>query len=350
MNAEKMIKNEAKNALTGKWVIAITSLFILLFVPIIVMLIITSAYSVLGESSVEELFSQSAVKLVLFVFLHAAGVAALLLLSPIFPGFVRVYSSAACGKETSMSEVFHFFESKQLYRSAIAFMSGLLVKSAGIIIACEAAALVAAFVGSDTDDLDFVIIGFAILGVIGAFLWFHRFAFQTMLFSYYDYDSATAAKIGSQIAAKNTGKLIKLTATFIPWLLLTYLVVPFLYVFPYMTCAYFVSIKYITADYLKNTNTLQPTAADNPIIPESTEISVDNTTSDSLPEESVHSENDDKKIDEAPQAIESAAAVSDNNSEEPAVSSDSTENEQVEDDTIPDIPAIKLTLDKSPEI
>ena len=37
-------------------------------------------------------------------------------------------------------------------------------------------------------------ISLAIVGAVAAFLWFHRFAIQVMLFSYKDYDAASAAK------------------------------------------------------------------------------------------------------------------------------------------------------------
>ena len=251
MNAEKMIKVEAKKALSEKWVQALLSLFLVIFIPIITALIAASAYAVLGETEVSDLFSKEPVKAALFVVLNAASVAVLILLSPLYTGFARVFSKAAHGEEIDAADLFWFFDSRQRYKNAVAFMAGLLVKCLGITVACEVAALVVAFVGVDSDAIMGAAIVLAVIGLIAAFLLFHRFAFSVALFSYYDYDGVTAAQTGARIAKTGTGKLIKLTLSFIPWLLLTYFVVPLLYVYPYMTCAYFVSAKYLISDYLE---------------------------------------------------------------------------------------------------
>lgn len=255
MNAEKMIKTEAKHALSGKWPEAVMAVFILLFMPIIAALILMAAYSVLGEGDVSEIFRNEPVKTAVFAALHVAAIVAFLLLSPLFTGFARFYSRAAAGEDAELSDVFYFFENGSKYKRAVAFMSGLLVKCVGILIVCEMAAVTVAAVADENEIITMVAISLAIVGVVAAFLWLHRFAFQVMLFSYKDYDAASAAKTGAKIASGNTGKLIKLTVSFVPWLLLMFFVVPFLYVYPYMTCAYFVSVKYIAADYFRKQET-----------------------------------------------------------------------------------------------
>ncbi len=251
MNAEKMIKTEAKQVLSGKWTAAVMAVFILLFMPIIAAMILMAAYSVLGESEISDVLQNEPVKMAVFAALHVAAIVAFLLLSPIFTGFARFYSRAAAREDADLIDVFYFFENGSKYKRAIAFMSGLLVKCVGILVVCEAAAVTVAAVAHDNDVTIMAAISLAIVGAVAAFLWFHRFAFQVMLFSYKDYDAASAAKTGAQIASGNTGKLIKLTVSFVPWLLLMFFVVPFLYVYPYMTCSYFVSVKYIVSDYFE---------------------------------------------------------------------------------------------------
>ena len=255
MNAEKMIKEQAKYQLSGKWAIALAGAFAFVFVPSIVGLLIASAYTVIGETPVTQLFSEKPVIAVLFVLIHLAAVAVLLLLSPTITGTVRLYSMIANGDDTEASDVFYFFESKKRYREAVAFMSLLLLKVLGVIVACEAAAVAVFITAGDKSNLVFIACFLAVAGGIGAYLWLHRFTFQLMLFSYYEYEGAAAIKTGGEIASGNTGKLIKLTFTFALWLLFSVLLFPLIYVFPYITCARFTSAKYLVGAYLDSQNT-----------------------------------------------------------------------------------------------
>lgn len=267
MSAEKMVKNEARAKLSGKWAAAEAAFMTLLLVPIIVTLAVVTAYGILGETEVREIMTGAPLKAVFFVILHVAAVAALVLLSPLYNGFVRFFAKTACGEDADMSDVFWFFESKQRYKSAVVYMAGVLVRCLGMIIACEAPAIVVFVLSQGDDSMMFIAITLAILGAVGAFVWLHRFALQMMLFSYYDYDGASAAMHGMRAAKGNIGKLLMLTVTFAPWLLSTYFVVPLLYVGPYMTCAYFVSAKYILSGYLEALSTAQEVSVESTAAP-----------------------------------------------------------------------------------
>lgn len=253
MNAEKFVKTEAKKMLSEKWPMAILSTLELLFVPIISLIVLMMAYSLLGETeSITDTLSGSPVTMVLFVVFHLAAVVAFLLLSPAYAGFVRIFSGIAEGKDIDPGDLFYFFDDKSRYKSAVKFMTGIVVKSFGIFLLCNAVGIVLiAMSNTGTDDSLSVVLGavFIIIGTIIAFLIIHRFAFSVMLFSYYNYDPENAVSFGSKVAKGNTQKLINLTASFVPWLLLTFFVVPFVYVYPYMTCSYFVSAKYLIQQY-----------------------------------------------------------------------------------------------------
>ncbi len=249
MNAEKMIKSEAKRALSGNWPAALTSYFIMILVPIITALVAVAAFAVLGEEKTNEIISNEPVRAILFVVLNIAAVAVLVLLSPLYPGFVRAYSSAAEGKEISVADVFFFFDDRRQYKNAVSFMSGLLVKCLGIIVVCNAPALAIAAYSGDDDTLLTISGVLAAIGIIASLLWMHRFRFSVMLFSYYGYDGVSAAQTGARIAKTGTVKLLRLTLTFVPWLLTAFFGIPMLYVFPYMSCAGFVSAKYLISGY-----------------------------------------------------------------------------------------------------
>lgn len=253
MSAEKFVKSEAKKMLSLKWPVAILSTLELLFVPIIAAIIMMMAYSLLGETdNIIDTLSGLPVTAVLFVVFHIAAVLALILLSPAYTGFVRIFSGIADGKNVDPGDLFYFFDNKKRYKNAVKFMTGVIVKSFGILLLCNLVGIgfiVASQVDTGSDTGIIGGIAFIVIGTIIAFLCIHRFAFSVMLFSYYDYDPENAVKFGSNVAKGNTQKLINLTASFIGWLLLTFFVVPFVYIYPYMTCSYFVSVKYLIQQY-----------------------------------------------------------------------------------------------------
>ena len=253
MNAEKFVKNEAKTKLSGKWPAAIFAALELLFVPIISIIILMLAYALLGESDdVAKTFSESPVIAALFGVFHMVAVLAFLLLSPIYSGFVRIFAGIADGKSIDPADLFYFFDDKKRYKNAVRFMTGVIVKSFGLLILCCVVGL--GLVSMSQSELAGEVpvgvgVAFLVIGLVGAFLLVHRFAFSVMLFSYYDYDPESAAAFGAKVAKGNTQKLINLSASFWGWILLTFFVVPFVYVYPYMTCSYFVSVKYIIEQY-----------------------------------------------------------------------------------------------------
>ena len=302
MNPEKMIKTEAKRRLSGRWPAAIFSLILMLFVPMIAMLLVSTAYSVIEGTKTTELFSKEPVKGVFFVLLHAAAVAVILLLSPLYCGFARYCGKAACGEESTIDDAFAFFENSRTYRNTVVYMASLLLKALGILLVCEAPALVLYIIGGDSsykDTLNYVAVAFAIVGLCAAFIWLHRFAFEVMLFTCYDYDGISAVKVGALAARGHVSKLIRLTVSFVPWLLSTYFVVPLLYICPYITCAYFTATKYIINMYLESA-AAAPEATDS--APEAENAPVEVETTIEKAEEAFDSEDSDDEEDAIPAA------------------------------------------------
>ena len=201
MNAEKMIKTEARAMLSKRWPAAVMALFMLIFVPMIAAIAVITAYDILGDADVRTILETDIVKALLFSLLHVAAVVALVMLAPVYNGFVRFYSKTACGEDAQMSDVFYFFETKQRYKNAVVYMAGVLVRCLGILIVCEALALATVIFSSGriTTDarLRFIAIAFAAIGGVCAFLWMHRFALQMMLFSYFSMRGLSAVHICS---------------------------------------------------------------------------------------------------------------------------------------------------------
>ncbi len=252
MNAEKFVKNEAKSALSGNWGTAVFSVLVLLFVPIISAVIAEMSLAVLGDvDTVSEGLAGSPVRGGLFVLLNVAAIVAFVLMSPLYNGFVRVFSSIADGKKADPFDLFYFLETKEKYFGTLSFMVGVILKGLAITVLCEIIPICVFAFGGDNGIMYFAGVLLAIVGFFVAYCINHRFNFRIMLYSYYDYSAEAAARFGAQIAKNNTSSLVKLTGSFIPSILLTYFVVPFVYIYPYMTCSYMVSTKYLIENYKK---------------------------------------------------------------------------------------------------
>lgn len=251
MRVEKFIKGEAKENLKDNWVKAVLSVFMICFIPLIAVLIVDMSYSVIcgDEKTLTEVFSNSPVSGFFFVIFSIAAVVAVIALSPLMNGFVRFFYSLAVDKKCDVSDLFYFFESKRKYTTAIKFMTAVIVEGALCILACEIPAALALVFSQESRAAYVLGIVLAVLGVITAFIILHKFTFTMILFSYYECDIKKSFVYGSLISKKHSDALIKLSASFIPQILLTYFVVPFVYVYPYMTCSYMVSAKYLLEKY-----------------------------------------------------------------------------------------------------
>ncbi len=271
MNVEKFIKNEAKESLKGNWYKSILAVFLLLTVPLLVFVVIEMAYSMLGDTeSVSEALKSSTLSAVFFVTFNLLAVACCLAMSPIYMGFTKFFSRIAADKKSDVSDLFYYFNSKENYIDSFKFITNIIVRYVLILIVCVLPALCVYGSAEDSDD-SFITGVSAVLGFCGLVIWFlfvHRYAFAVMLYTHYGKSAKESMQTGAAIAKKGAKQLRKLSLSFTGWLLLNYLVLQFVYLYPYMTCSYFVSAKYLieqhekeTALYAQNMQAMAPVQA-----------------------------------------------------------------------------------------
>lgn len=264
MSAEKIIKNEAKSVLSkGNWIKAITAVMITFFVPMVSVLIMEISYNLTGaeeEFSIDVLTS-STLFIVFFALFQLIGVAVFVLLSPLFNGAVRLFGAMADGKNAEFSDVFYFFDTRGKYIESVKFMISLLVRLVCVTIGFSLPAIVVYSVSQYTYHKDFAVVDskdkvtalvvvsivLLIVDVISVIIFNHRYIFAMILYSCHDLSIKDSFAVGSQIAKRQMGSLIKLTLSFVPWYLLLFFVVPFVYVYPYAIMSYTISAKYLFA-------------------------------------------------------------------------------------------------------
>ena len=263
MNVEKYIKNEAKASLKGNWIKAVTSLFISVLVLLASMITVAAAFEVLGDyDTIREAAKAEPLRLVFFVLFHLLAVAGLILMSPVFAGSTKVISSIAKNKTADIGDVFYYFSSSDQYKECVKFMTRLIVSFVAVIILFEFPCIGGYILLSDVSYCDAVV---AILGIIGFFGGF-LFSLGNMFALFYYTEGAAVKESfdkGAAVSKGNVSKLVKLTFSFFGWIVSLFLIVPFIYVVPYMMCAYFVSVKYLKEQYEKEqTAVMMPMMSD----------------------------------------------------------------------------------------
>lgn len=266
MSAERFVKEEAKATLRkGNWVKSVVAVLMISIIPVVGFLVAEMGYAL---ASGEEDFSfealvESPLSAVFFVVFQLIAVVAVVLLSPLVTGSAKMFYGLAEKREAEISDIFYFFDTKGKYISAVKFMLGIIVKGIIVFMLCLLPAAIVYLISSNvyrssfarTDAvvtlgvLGVVSIVLVIVGVIVALCIMHRYLFSLALYAYYGYDEKQSSVLGGRVARKYSMSLVKLTFSFIPWILLLFFVVPFLYVFPYLFCSYFVSVKYLFQSY-----------------------------------------------------------------------------------------------------
>lgn len=266
MSAERFVKEEAKATLRKEnWVKSVVAVLMISIIPIVGFLVAEMGYALAsGEEDFSfEALTESPLSAIFFVVFQLIAVVAVVLLSPLVAGCAKMFYGLAEKREAEISDIFYFFDTKGKYISAVRFMLGIIVKGIIVFMLCLLPAAIVFFISSSiyrssfarTDAvvtlgaLGIVSVILVIVGAIAALCIMHRYLFSLALYAYYGYDEKQSAEVGARVARKYSMSLVKLTFSFIPWILLLFFVVPFLYVFPYMFCSYSVSVKYLFQSY-----------------------------------------------------------------------------------------------------
>lgn len=337
MKAEKFIKDEAKSILgCGNWLKAVAAVLTVCLIPLVGICITEIAYSIVGgdsELSVEVLMS-SPYEGLFFILFQIVAIIAMLMLSPLACGGIRVFCSLAEEKSADMSDIFYFFEFKRRYTDTVKFMTGITVRTIIAFLLSVIPALLA-FVASTfvyrenfarSDDfteinaLNVAAVILLIVGIIFAFCFIHRYLFSLYLYCKHDYGEKNSMETGAKLSKRFFKNLIMLTLSFLPWILLLFFVVPFLYVFPYMACAYAVSVKYLINAYGINFENVPNDNAEKSGVSYSEAPSsfygesladVKNNVADTIPNTFSYDEAEKGGVEEANKVIDSVLTASD---------------------------------------
>lgn len=280
MNTSKSVKNAAKSQLSQNWSKAYGAMALILMASLCIFLAeqltdsLLHGYgmirsTVLPEDAFNSIsgLSQTILKMVKSEdFLYAQLIALFfillrfLIVSPLQIGETKWYYSVAKGSKTHLTKMFFYYHSNQGYISLLIFKIGQIARQIayGLI---SFLASIAAFslsiyqfslyaesgLAEDKNKAYLYLAVTAVLILLGAVLYILlmlKFFLAEYLFAARnDFDGGirkvnSCFKRSKEYMAGQTGRVISLTVSFLPLIISCVLIIPILYVYPYMRCSY----------------------------------------------------------------------------------------------------------------
>lgn len=249
LSPSAIVRSQARKTLKGNYVAAVASFFILLL-PI---------YLIEGLSSVLDTilrqFTNDAAILggLIVVVITPISILLFVLLSPLFNGFVHVFYEAAYTRRMRMSNLFYYFAKGRYQRTlhlnlAIAIrviLPALLIYLPVFIYYIFCFTYLENFVGTVLyKDFAFLL---TVMSTILLILYTLKYF---LVFTLYCADDTVSPhqiiSTSKSIMANQKASATKLIFSFTPWMLLCLLILPALYVVPYMTQSLCIGAKWMT--------------------------------------------------------------------------------------------------------
>lgn len=248
MSAEKILKAQARDKLKhGGWAKA---LFALTVVTIAYMLV--ECFYSFSYYLVDILKPNSTTQFIIEVAGGTVSTIVALTLSPVILGFFRMFYSD--DKEYFFGDVLYYFSGIKQYSKAIRFVLSYIVRTIvpGVLFFCAPVALYVLkpyiFKGEAGDVLFNISFGLLIiLSAIMLLIYNFKYFVSVLLLCENEHEKTSYYfKTSKSIMQGHSKDIIKLTLSFLGWIISCITALPMLYVIPYITQAMCLSGKWLT--------------------------------------------------------------------------------------------------------
>ncbi len=254
LSAEAIIKQQARQTLKSNYPKAIIALLIIL----LPLYMIDGTTTVISCAVMNLIPDSGTAKIWIYSIGYPVEFIAGFLLSPVINGYIRAYYRNAYTADMELQDLFYYFEQGR-YAECLRFNIGfilrmllpiLLLYLPLIVFEIFSANIGGSFYGSLLyNDIFFV---FSVLSTLAVTLYALKyFTLFTFCVDGGELDVKRAAEHSRYVMKDKTGSAAKLIFSFTPWLLLCMLVLPMLYVIPYMTQSLCISAKWMTQAMFK---------------------------------------------------------------------------------------------------
>lgn len=249
LSPSAIVRSQARKTLKGNYVAAVAS-FVILLLPIYLILGMESVVSVLLSYVTDDKVVYGALNIIIITPLVVLTAA---LFSPLLNGYIRAFYDAAYTREFRMSNLFFYF-SKGRYHKALLLNLSLIVRIMFpallfflplFVYYFFCISYMDDFVGTVLyKDFEFLLtIMSSILLILYSLKYFLVF---TLFCSDEDMDISRIFSTSKAVMREQKGSATKLFFSFTPWMLLCLLIVPALYVIPYMTQSLCIGAKWMS--------------------------------------------------------------------------------------------------------
>lgn len=246
MSIEATLKKQAKDILAkDNWAKSILGFLCVLSVCGITLLVVSSSEFFITDDILDK-----PVNIAIMTAISLVGVIGFMLLSPFYTGYIKFIADSKNQKTGDVQSLYYYF-GKNRYRDTLLLNLSLFVRYAVLFIICAlpiSACLVLMETMSEYET------GFKIgalwLGIIGAVVFFIISRFYVMVQYLYvsDFDyvkEKELIKASKYMIKKNFGKVVNLYISFIFYLLLSFFMIPLVFVYPYFKHTAVLSYSYI---------------------------------------------------------------------------------------------------------
>ena len=252
MKTERIIKQRARAALKGNILPMIASMGFcaLTFMFIEYMSYVPMVMLGIADSDGEINFSGS---ILLILAVMGLRVIAMALAAPLFNGFLRSAGNAAMGRGASAKDVFYYFGSARLYFKTVALDVILFTAYALISYGLDVYRYVSGAMDASLDNglalnVETAILLAALLASVAVKLILYMLFLHYPLFAYALNDHRGVGFYVFKLigfSCLNFGSVFKLFIGYLGWILLCFLVVPVMYVAPYLATGAALSAKWL---------------------------------------------------------------------------------------------------------
>ncbi|MCQ4023186.1 MULTISPECIES: DUF975 family protein [unclassified Ruminococcus] len=259
MTANSIIKKQARGYLQGGYACFAAALFVLL-IPLSIANALETVVVFFDLDSASPAEISNHINEPIIVAVYGALLLAILIIFalslPLLSGFFKMAANAANGKKVSCRDLFFFFE-KGRYACALRFNLSLVLRKLlwlviaflpGVLVAClQKLELFSSFSWAFT----FIGVLFMSLGIAAFIALSVKYFLAQYLFVTADgseEQAKNAVALSVKLMKGNKKKYFSLLVSFMPWIVLTFFILPALFTVPYMMVSFADSAKWLCAD------------------------------------------------------------------------------------------------------
>lgn len=249
MSPSAVIRYQARETLKGNYVAAVAA-FIILLLPVYIIMGVTYAVDSLFTLMTDDAVTVSVLEIVA---LTPINIIIGILLSPLANGFIRLFYVSAMNGEFRMSALFYYFEKGRYHKTLLMNLSFLVRIMIPAFICFLPLFLYYFFCFGYFDSFvgtvlyyDFAFILSVMSSILLILYSLKYFVVLTLYCSSENADVKELFGVSKDIMREQKTEGARLIFSFVPWLLLCLLIVPMLYVIPYMTQSLCIGAKWMT--------------------------------------------------------------------------------------------------------